>query len=305
MQIFVSSNGQRIGPFSVFQLSEMIKDDEVSPKDLGWYQGRDEWSPLSEIPALMSVIEKKREGDFVRESSKPLDSSGKDSSNGLGPAPGAPSSTTATAAESGSTGSATTPTTTAARPMSRFWARVFDYLLVVVLVYAIFGAPPLPASITDGTASMQDFASGQFWERLRESMATPEALRLGRIQQGALVIWVLLEGYLLHRFGTTPGKALFALRVTQVNGSRMGLQQAVIRGFFVWFLGVGMWLPLLAVITLGFSLWSLLARGGTVWDRHLGSRVQQQQRLSAGRMALAFTAFLVIMLIQHAIITYR
>ena len=101
MQIFVASKGQRLGPFSIYLLTEKIKDGEVSPNDLGWYQGRDEWTPLCEIPALMSVFEAKREGDFLRESGKPRDTSRKggnnkdsdtrsDPVNPIDPAPGAP-----------------------------------------------------------------------------------------------------------------------------------------------------------------------------------------------------------------------
>ena len=312
MQIFVASKGQRLGPFSVYQLSEMIREGEVAPGDLGWYQGRDEWTPLSEIPALMSVIEAKREGDFLRESGKPLETgtgtgtaSGRtqrdspgDRANPIDPAPGAPgtSSSPAAAARDDASG------LSKARPVSRFWARIFDYLLVVVAVHAIFGAPPIPSELTDGTAQLSDFASGQMWERLSEAMESPEAIRLARIQQGALIVWLLIEGFLLHYFGTTPGKTLFALRVTKVDGGRPDLQQAMIRTFFVWFAGVGMWLPILSVLTLAFSIWSLKARGNTAWDRQLGTRVRQG-RLTIGRIVLAFSAFLAILLLQQAIIT--
>jgi uncharacterized RDD family membrane protein YckC len=321
MQFYLSRKGERLGPFSIYTLSEMIKEGEVSPDDLGWYQGREEWTPLSEIPALMSVIAAKREGDFQRESGKPIDTtrSGKakgardrDSSsdrvNPIDPAPGTPSTSSATDSASTSvsdhraTAAADASTLSKARPVSRFWARIFDYLLVVVAVYALFGAPPFPPELMDGSASFSELTSPQFWQRMREAMETPEALRLARIQQAGLVVWLLLEGFLLHRFGTTPGKALFALRVSRVEGGRLGLQQAMFRAFFVWFAGVGMWLPILSLLTLAFSIWSLKTRGNTVWDRQLGTLVQQG-KLTIGRIVLAFAAFLAIVLVQQAIVT--
>jgi len=76
----------------------------------------------------------------------------------------------------------------------------------------------------------------------------------------------------------------------------------MIRAFFVWFAGVGMWLPIFSILTLAFSLWSLKARGSTFWDRQLGSRVQQGN-LTIGRIVLAFAAFLAIVLVQQAIVT--
>lgn len=310
MQFFVSSKGQRLGPFSIFQLSGMITEGEVSPNDLGWHQGREEWTPLSEIPALISVFEAKRESDLLRESGQPIDpasdtksASKSDPIKNIDPAPGAPTATSPTAPAATQQPASTESTEVSqARPASRFWARIFDYLLVVIAVYAIFGAPPVPAELKDGTSTIENFAKREFWQRMSEAMETPEALRLARIQQAALVIWVLLEGFLLHRFGTTPGKALFSLRVTAREGGRPGLQQAMIRAFFVWLIGVGMWLPLLSILTLAYSIWSLKTRGNTFWDRQLGTRVQQG-KLTIARIVLAFAAFLAILLVQQAIIT--
>ncbi len=327
MQFFVSRKGQRLGPYSIFRITELLDDGELSPDDLGWHQGRDIWVPLREIPALIPAIETKRERDFLRESGKPLDSgkakrgrergsgsrtsdsddqtdggeadadadadaaSSSDSATvaGIAPRPGSPAAAKANAAGS-------------SRPITRFWARIFDFLLVTVLVYAFFGPPPMPDNIKNGSASFAEIANPEFWQSLRRAMETDAAQHLAHIQQIALVLWVLLEGYLLHRFGTTPGKALFGIRVTQVNGSRLGLQQSMLRAFFVWFIGVGMWWPFVTLATLAFSLWSLLARGSTIWDRQLATRVQQG-KLSIARIALAFVAFVFILLIQQTIVS--
>lgn len=326
MQFFVTRKGQRLGPYSIFRITELLDDGELSPDDLGWHQGRDIWVPLREIPALIPAIESKRERDFLRESGKPLDSKkikrgrgsikkhgddeiddddGTDANSddeadtgyagdsataaGIAPRPGSPATAKAYAAGS-------------SRPISRFWARIFDFLLVTVLVYAFFGPPPMPDNIKNGSASFAEIANPEFWQSLRRAMETEAAQHLAHIQQIALVLWVLLEGYLLHRFGTTPGKALFGIRVTQVNGSRLGLQQSMLRAFFVWFIGVGMWWPFVTLATLAFSLWSLLARGSTLWDRQLATRVQQG-KLSIPRIALTFVAFVFILLIQQAIVS--
>ena len=304
MQIFVASKGQRLGPFSIYLLTEMIREGEVSPNDLGWYQGRDEWTPLSEIPALMSVIEAKREGDLLHESGKPLGTtdttddgdidrdSSSDRINPIDPAPGAPSASPppAVTVDQRST-SADASALSKARPVSRFWARMFDYLLVTLVVYALFGPMPIPAEFSNNPLP----SSAVIIEIWKSHVQSPEVIRLASIQHGALVLWVLLESFLLHRFGTTPGKALFGIRVTQADGSPLGLQQSMLRAFFVWFAGMGMSLWLFPLIALSFSLWSVLSRGSTIWDRQL-STVARQKPLGGGRIVLAFAAFFTIMM---------
>lgn len=301
MQIFVSHKGERSGPFSLFRVSELLDEGKLLPDDLGWHQGRDEWTPLREIPALMSTIESKRERDFQRESSKPLDTSATPTSERAKADTGSPRS----AKELRSAAAASVATEgvgsgNQVRPFSRFWARVFDYLLVMLTIYSIFGAPPMPG----GTApTFSDLVDPEFLDRLRETMDSPQGRRLANIQSAALVIWVLLEGLMLRHFGATPGKALFGIRVVQRNGSRLSMQQSLMRALFVWFAGVGFWMPPLTLATMAFGFYYLLSRRTTLWDRQVGSRVAHRP-FTALRILLVVFAFLAILLAQQSL-TFR
>jgi len=314
MQLFVASKGQRLGPFSLYRVTEMLDDGELSPDDLGWHAGRTEWTPLREIPSLMAPIEAKRERDFLRESNKPLDTRGggtskkKESwiasddspSSGSGePVQIEPGPSRMRSADELREAAATaTGAKIKPRPFARFWARIFDYLLVVFVVYAVVGAPKLPGM--DGDVTITQMFSGEYWESIRTASEQPEFRRVSNAHVVALVLWTILEGLLIAQFGTTPGKWLLNLRVSNSAGTRPSTQQAVLRSLYVWFLGVGMWLPMLSIGTMLFGLYSLMSRGVTIWDRNLGTRVLQG-RMTAPRILLVIAAFFAILLAQQAI----
>ncbi len=316
MQIFVASKGQRLGPFSLRRVTELLDDGELSPDDLGWHADMKGWTPLRELPSLMTAIEAKRERDFLRESGKPLDTgkgtasaskkkeawiASDDSSTGISdepvqiePVP----SRMRSADELRDAAAAATGGKTKQRPFARFWARIFDYLLVLVLVYAVVGAPQLPGM--DGTVPIAEMISGEYWEKVRTASEQPEFRRIGNAHMIALVLWTILEGLLIAQFGTTPGKWLLNMRVTNADGNRPSTQQSLLRSLYVWFIGVGMWLPMLSVGTMLFGLYSLMSRGATLWDRNLGTRVQHG-RMTAPRILLVIAAFSAILLAHQAI----
>lgn len=320
MQIFVASKGQRLGPFGLRRVTELLDDGELSPDDLGWHADIANWTPLSEIPALMAAIETKREHDFVRESNKPLDTGKNKSSNStsnkknkkeawiasdqsstgggdpvqIEPVP----SRMRTADELRDAAAAATDNHTKPRPVARFWARIFDYLLVVLVVYAVVGAPQLPGM--DGNVTFTEMMNGEYWEKIRTASEQPEFRRISNAHVVGLVLWTILEGLLIAQFGTTPGKWLLNLRVTNAAGIRPSTQQSLLRSLYVWFLGVGMWIPMLSLGTMLFGLYSLMSRGTTLWDRNLGTRVQQG-RMTLPRILLAIAAFFAILLAQQAL----
>ncbi len=316
MQIFVASKGQRLGPFSLFRVTELLDEGELSPDDLGWHADLKGWTPLREIPSLMAAIEAKRERDFLRESSKPLDTRARtgsasknkeawiasDDSSGEGgdqpvqiePVP----SRMRSADELRDAAAAATGIKSRPRPFARFWARIFDYLLVVLVVYAVVGAPQLPGM--DGDVTIAQMISGEYWEKVRTASEQPEFRRVSNAHVVALVLWTILEGLLIAQFGTTPGKWLLNLRVTNNDGTRPSTQKSLLRSLYVWFLGVGMWIPMLSLGTMLFGLYSLISRGATLWDRNLGTRVEQG-RMTVPRILLAIAAFFAILLAQQAI----
>lgn len=52
MEWFVGRNGQRTGPFSPEQLRRMAQSGEITPQDLLWRKGFDDWVPAAQVPGI-------------------------------------------------------------------------------------------------------------------------------------------------------------------------------------------------------------------------------------------------------------
>jgi len=56
MNIFITQNGRRLGPFSVDDLRGRITRGETSLSDLAWHEGRSDWATINEIPELLELV---------------------------------------------------------------------------------------------------------------------------------------------------------------------------------------------------------------------------------------------------------
>lgn len=81
-----------------------------------------------------------------------------------------------------------------------------------------------------------------------------------------MAVWVILESVLLHAFGTTPGKALFNIRLRRTDGRMLKIDEALTRSLRVWVLGLGLGLPLLNLIAMALAHGRLKREGQTSWD---------------------------------------
>ena len=87
------------------------------------------------------------------------------------------------------------------------------------------------------------------------------------------VPWFALEALLIQQFGTTPGKWLLGLQVTNNDGSRLDLAAAIRRSLRVMFSGVGFGWGLLAVFCQALSLFTAKRLGAPLWDHRGGHQV--------------------------------
>ena len=87
-------------------------------------------------------------------------------------------------------------------------------------------------------------------------------------------LWVPVEALLLAVVGTTPGKALFSIRVATLDGIRPSFPTALSRAARVWVQGTGLGLPLVTLITEAVSYTRLTRTGSTPWDDALALRVE-------------------------------
>jgi uncharacterized RDD family membrane protein YckC len=86
--------------------------------------------------------------------------------------------------------------------------------------------------------------------------------------------WVLIETFMLWGFGTTPGKSLLGVRITNAAGRSPTLREALKRTFLMFVQGQGLGLPVISFITHIVSYGQLTRDGQTNWDRanHLNVR---------------------------------
>lgn len=82
----------------------------------------------------------------------------------------------------------------------------------------------------------------------------------------ALVLLLLLEPLFLHFLGTTPGKALFDLRLTRSDGSFLSLGEGYRRTALVLVAGLGLMIPFISLATLIFSYLRCRRREPMVWE---------------------------------------
>jgi uncharacterized RDD family membrane protein YckC len=88
-----------------------------------------------------------------------------------------------------------------------------------------------------------------------------------------LLPWLLIESLLMRRLGTTPGKALLGLRVTNLDGSNLSMHQALLRTMRVLSLGVGLTVPLIMWVCQALNAWLTWRMGAALWDFAPGHRL--------------------------------
>ncbi|MCB1078828.1 MAG: RDD family protein [Verrucomicrobiae bacterium] len=278
MSYYVAIGGEKKGPFPAYRIIDLLRDGTVTPEALGWEQGMESWKALREIPAFADAIE------ALERSEEEAEAAGEEvgSADRQGPPP--LPRTQEAKVSSPITGLASIST---ARPFSRLWARVFDYSLVMTIAWQFCEVPQLPKDVSPFDLMRND-----------GSIISQDAmLKMAMIHYTGLVIWTVLEGLLLHLWGTTPGKALFGMRLSPVEGGRLSLGRAMGRSMLVWILGFGMGLFPFYLIGGVVGLVMLLYNGSTLWDRKFQVAVHHQP-FTPGRFLLAVGAFVLIMVLS-------
>ncbi|MEI6676460.1 MAG: RDD family protein [Verrucomicrobiota bacterium] len=116
-----------------------------------------------------------------------------------------------------------------------------------------------------------------------------------------LVPWFIVESILIHRFGTTPGKWLLGLRVTNTNGTPLSLAAATLRSFRILIGGIGFGWNLLALFCQVFSLVTAKRLGNPLWDHAGGHRVHAAP-LVAWRIVSVVVIYFIAIQLQMAVI---
>jgi hypothetical protein len=136
------------------------------------------------------------------------------------------------------------------RPWVRYWARMFDISLYAIVIGLMMGA----------------FFPNTIWDKKSELGA----------QLLIVFSWAFLESLLLSFFGTTPGKALFRIRLSLEGKDSIPFDDAFERSVKVWWRGLGAGVPFVALFTLSRAETVLSRDGITSWDRDLGFKITNQ-----------------------------
>jgi hypothetical protein len=122
----------------------------------------------------------------------------------------------------------------------------------------------------------------------------------------ALVIYSVvfaLEGFLISSFGTTPGKALFHIRVESSAGGRPTLPQAVRRSALVFLRGLALGIPFLSLIAQILSYVQLTRDHITGWDRACATEVRHGE-ITVGRAAVILIAYFTLIAVLTGVLVY-
>ena len=272
MEIFVIHKGEQSGPHRIFELRDMIAAGKFEITDSGWYKGLDSWKPLSEIDALRDAIP---EDETVVEEPQaapetPAADIDEPSERGVLP-PVIP--------EAGDTPQQAsvlfTPEALGRRMWVRFGARVTDSV--------IFGL------IVTGIAAAFGFSADEL----------PSERAIVAFQVLTTLAWFIIDAALITSFGTTPGKAIAGLWVTDEEGNLPTNGRSLIRSLLVFVFGWGFGMPLLTLLSLVVSQVRMKQVGNTLWDER-AKTVVRGKPISQGRMSL----LLIIPLVAVAISTY-
>ena len=55
MKLYITKNGQRLGPYSVPEVQDLLRAGTIAPNDYAWYEGLSGWIPLSQVPGFVTI----------------------------------------------------------------------------------------------------------------------------------------------------------------------------------------------------------------------------------------------------------
>lgn len=88
------------------------------------------------------------------------------------------------------------------------------------------------------------------------------------------MLWIPIEGVLLHYFGTTPGKWVMGIRVESINGGRLSISAAMHRAWGVLRYGFGFTIPIYDLWRQYRSYKDYVDYGYALWDQEWDAEVQ-------------------------------
>jgi hypothetical protein len=265
---YFSDQGESIGPYTEEQMLAWAASGRFQDDTPVWSEGMADWAPWKKVsPWLMPA--------------PPVDSGVSSQSNPM-PRPKSHTPDPPAVDSGGSSSGSMGPTASVAPPdkvpvgevsartrqaWMRFAARSVDFLLVIVaneLLSAFFGL------------------QGK-WIVIMFLACT--------------LVWVFAEAWFLSRWGMTPGKWIFRIRVVHEEGRLLTFLEARHRATQVLLQGMGLNLFPFLLIFNALAFKELMEFGKTSWDRQRHMEIQMATMGPQHRVAAAAVALFMIILI--------
>lgn len=197
MEVWIGRDGERHGPYKEADVRQWLRTGQVSPQDLGWYEGMADWQPLSNLFP-----------DDVRAAAPPT----------FTPPPAAPYAGAAMVA---------------IQDYAGFWKRVAAYILDALVLWlpnmllsSLFGANQAAE-----TYLQAKLAAGNDPQLALQAFETYfHALGPALLAQ-TLLTWLYFALCESSVWQATLGKRALGLRVTDLEGRRLSFPRATGRYF--------------------------------------------------------------------------
>ncbi|MBC8126250.1 MAG: RDD family protein [Gloeobacteraceae cyanobacterium ES-bin-144] len=116
--------------------------------------------------------------------------------------------------------------------------------------------------------------------------------------------WFIIEAYLIHRFGTTPGKWLLGIKITNNNGSQLSLSEGTRRSARVLLLGIAFGWEIVTLICQLIAFFTTKSLGRPLWDKLGGHRLLATPLQPIKIAAYVFTLFVALQLQAIVLVPY-
>lgn len=244
---YYAKGDEQQGPVPEGDLRRRLASGILAADTLVWQDGMEGWKPASSIEALAPPASPAAAGPATVEPAPPAASAAPEAVSPYAPPESEPLDAGTPVITSGSQ----------VRPWIRYWARTLDILLFAFL-FGMVLAFTFPA--------VMELNDTMFGIVLLLSMTFAEAASLSL-------------------FATTPGKALLRIRVCNHDGSRLSYGSALGRSMNVLVRGLGLGIPIVALITHIMAYTRLTRDGVTSWDG-AGNHLVAHREIQVWRGAL-------------------
>ncbi|MHC4824188.1 MAG: RDD family protein [Planctomycetota bacterium] len=240
---FYADDEQQKGPIAEVDLRALLLSGSLPVDTLVWSEGMASWVSAEKVPDLYRPVQ----------TPPPVSSSmaphveATTAGAGAGPAPSSNGNGNGNNFGGARVQASPEQVARSRQAWNRFLARITDGVLMSIVFALLFGV-----------AAEQD----------------PNFLEFAIAQVMTLSIFAFAEAFFISRWGMTPGKWIFRIRVVHQENRLLTYGEALRRGFQVLAQGMFFGIPPMVFLFEGLAFKELVDTGETQWDKRLDCQIQ-------------------------------